>query len=448
MADAALSSGALKSALHAVLPMRPIGHRVDADIAVPGSKSITNRALLTGALADGDVTITGGLDADDSRYMADALRKLGFALETSPDRAVIRVRGLGGEIPAREADLSVGNAGTAMRFLAAVVCLGHGRYRLDGSAHMRRRPIGDLVDGLRELGVRARCELENGCPPVLIEAEGLPGGRIKVKGEHSSQYISAVLLAAPYARAPLEVEVTGEFVSKPFVELTRRVMEDFGVPTAKEGERLFRPAHGRRYRAGEYAVEGDATAATYFLAAAAILGGRVAVTNVRADSPQGDARFAGVLERMGCRVRRGFLPGGYGLEVSREPGSPLRAIAADLNDMPDTAQTAAAAALFAEGTTRLTNLANLRVKETDRLAALRAELTRLGARVEEGPDWIEIAPGERRAAVVETYDDHRMAMALALVGLGREGVAVRNPGCVSKTYPAYFRDLERLRGDA
>jgi 3-phosphoshikimate 1-carboxyvinyltransferase len=279
----------------------------------------------------------------------------------------------------------------------------------------------------------------------VLEANGLPGGLAQMDGSRSSQYVSAVLLAAPYAREPLSVEVVGEFVSRPYVELTLHAMKDFGVETAREGERIFRPAHGARYRAGEYAVEGDASAATYFLALPAILGGRVVVTNLRADSPQGDAAFAGLLGRMGCRVRRGFLPGGFGVEVSRDPSARLAPLEADLNDVPDVVQTLAAVALFADGRSRFTNIANLRLKETDRLAALHHELAHLGAEVTEGPDWLDVAPGHPCGSEVKTYDDHRMAMAMALIGLARPGVTILNPSCVAKTYPRYFEDLAKLR---
>ena len=429
----------------ATLPIRPIGGPVDLDIAVPGSKSITNRALIVGALADGPVTLSGALFADDTGYMVEALKALGFSIETDPAAGTIRLAGLGGRIPVARADLAVGNAGTAMRFLSAFVCLGQGHYRLDGGARMRERPIGDLIEGLRGLGVPARCELENGCPPVLVEASGLPGGKAQVDGGRSSQYSSALLMVAPYARQALEVQVTGEFVSRPYVELTLRVMSDFGVGTATEGARIYRPTHGARYHARAYAVEGDATAASYFLAAAAILGGRVAVTNLHADSSQGDVVFAQVLARMGCRVRQGFLSGDRGIEVSRDPGVPLRPVEVDLNDMPDVAQTLAAVTLFASGPSHILNVGNLRLKETDRLAALATELTRLGATVTEGADELVILPGAPREACVETYDDHRMAMALALVGLVHPGITIVNPACVAKTYPDFFADLDRLR---
>ena len=427
------------------LPIKPIGHPVDLELDVPGSKSITNRALVQAALADGPVMLTHALVADDTVYMVRALKDLGFQVEQDLKNLTVSVQGQGGRIPVDKASVFTGNAGTVMRFLSAAVCLGHGSYRLDGTERMRERPIADLTDALTAHGVQASCERNNGCPPVLIEARGLPGGRIKVDGSRSSQYLSGLLLAAPYALSPLELEVTGEFVSKPYVELTLRTMADFGVGAQTEGERLYRPFHGAKYRAGQYAIEGDASNATYFLAAAAILGGRVAVTNLRADSPQGDAGFAMVLERMGCRVRKGFLSGGKGIEVSRDPATPLKAVRVDLNHMPDVAQTLAAVAMFAQGTTEIINVGNLRIKETDRLKALATELARLGAEVEEGPDSIEITPSKNLDAAVDTYDDHRMAMALTLVGLGRSGVTIKDPACVGKTYPTYFQDVEKLR---
>lgn len=431
--------------LPAQLRIEPVRGPVDFEIAVPGSKSITNRALVLGALAQSPIVLTGALFADDTHYMMEALKTLGFSVSADPAALEIRIAGRGGEIPAREANLFVGNAGTVMRFLTSFVCLGHGAYRMDGTERMRQRPIDDLIEGLHGLGVKAQIEGQGGCPPVRIEADGLPGGRVQVSGSKSSQYVSGLLMVAPYAKAPLEVEVVGEFVSQPYVELTLRTMADLGVGTTSDGNRLYIPTHGARYRGGTYAIEGDASAASYWLAAAAILGGRAVVTNVRGDSPQGDAAFAKVLERMGCRVRTGFLAGDYGIEVARDPAVPLKAVHVDLNAMPDVAQTLAAVALFADGTTSMINIANLRIKETDRLSAVAAELTRLGAKVEEGSDFIEITPGPAREAVIQTYDDHRMAMAFSLVGLGRPGVTIDHPACVAKTYPHYFKDLERLR---
>ena len=427
------------------LPVQPIGGPIDVDIAVPGSKSITNRYLVMAALASGNVHLTGLLHSDDTVFMIDCLRTLGYAVRENWTSSTCMIEGRGGEIPARGAELYVGAGGTLMRFMSAFVSLGQGRFRLDGVPRMRERPIEDLLQGMRGIGVNARSELNNGCPPVIVEANGLPGGAVSIDGSRSSQYISAMLLIAPYAKARMPVTVTGNFVSRPYVELTLRCMSDFGVGTATEGERSYVPTHGVKYRPGAYDVEGDASNASYFLAAAAILGGRCCITNVRADSPQGDAAFADVLRRMGCRVRQGFLPGKRGIEISRDPKTPLKAVDADLNDMPDVVMTLAALCLFADGPSLIENVGNLRIKETDRLAAIAAELRRLGATVEEGPDSLEITPGPAKNALIETYDDHRMAMSMALVGLARPGVTIKNPSCVSKSYPRFFTDLEKLR---
>lgn len=432
------------STLPAELKIEPLKRPIDLDIAVPGSKSISNRYLAMSALAEGEVKLTGLLRSDDTHYMAEGLKALGFDVRPDWHANTCRVMGEGGRIPAKGAELFTGAAGTAMRFLSAFVTLGEGRFRIDGTARMRERPIEDLLQGLRLLGVNARSEFDNGCPPVIVEASGLPGGVTQIDGSRSSQYISAILQVAPYARTPMTIEVTGAFVSQPFVELTLKGMSDFGVLTATEGVRVYRPTHGVKYRSGTYAIEGDATAASYFLGAAAILGGRCCVTNVRANSAQGDARFADVLRRMGCKVRTGFLAGKRGIEVSRDPKTPLNAIDIDMNHMPDVVLTLAAVCLFAEGTSTIMNVGNLRIKETDRLDALANELRRIGAQIEVDEDSLEITPGKPLAAAVETYDDHRMAMSMALAGLGQEGVTLKNPACVSKTYPEFFTDLGKL----
>jgi len=432
--------------LPAELPIAPLQRPIDFDIAVPGSKSITNRFFVMSALADGKVNLTGVLRSDDTYYMTEGLKKLGFRVEANWDARTVQIWGEGGRIPAAGAELFVGAAGTVMRFLSAFVALGHGRFRLDGTPRMRQRPIEDLLQGLRLIGVNARSESNNQCPPVIVDADGLPGGKTVIDGSRSSQYISGMLLVASYAKQPMTVEVSGDFVSRPFVELTLKGMSDFGVLTATGGERVYRPTHGARYRAGTYDVEGDATAASYFLGAAAILGGRCCVTNVSADSAQGDAYFADVLGRMGCNVRKGFLAGNRGIEVSRDPRTPLKPIDADLNDMPDVVLTLAVVCLFANGPSSINNVGNLRIKETDRLKALATELRRLGAEIEEGDDYLDIKPSKPLDAKIDTYDDHRMAMAFALVGLGRPGVTIKDPSCISKTYPDYFEDLERLRG--
>lgn len=426
------------------LQIAPLRRPIDCDIAVPGSKSITNRYLAISALASGAVTLTGLLRSDDTHYMIDCLTKLGFDVRADWEAKTARIVGEGGRIPASGADLFVGAAGTVMRFLSAFVSLGQGRFRLDGTPRMRQRPIEDLLQGLRSLGVNAASEFNNGCPPVIVDANGLPGGTARIEGTRSSQYISAILLAAPYAKAPMTVEVTGQFVSRPFVDLTLKNMADFGVLTSTEGQRIYRPTHGVKYRRGTYEIEGDATAASYFLGAAAILGGRCCVTNVFSNSAQGDARFADILRRMGCRVQTGIRGDKRGIEVSRDPKTPLRPIDAEMNDMPDVVLTLAAVCLFAQGTSTIHNVGNLRIKETDRLAALATELRKVGATVEEGEDSLEITPGPPRAAALETYEDHRMAMSMSLVGLGQDGVTIKNPACVSKTYPDYFSDVGKL----
>lgn len=433
------------SCLPPELPIQPLSGPIDLDIAVPGSKSLTNRYLVMSALAQGKVLLSGILRSDDTVHMTQGLKALGFQVEPDWAARTCIIMGEGGNIPARGGDIFCGAAGTVMRFLSAFVSLGHGRFRLDGTQRMRERPIEDLLQGLRLMGVKASSELNNHCPPVLIEAGGLPGGRAAIDGSRSSQYVSAMLLVAPYAKNTMEVEVTGSFVSRPFVELTLKSMSDFGVLTRTEGERLYRPTHGVKYRPGNYEVEGDATAASYFLAAAAILGGRCCITNVAGDSAQGDAGFADVLRRMGCRVRRGMLAGKHGIEVIRDPKIPLQPIDADLNDMPDVVLTLAAVCMFAEGTSTILNVGNLRIKETDRLKALATELRRMGAEIDEGEDYLEITPRASLDAKIDTYDDHRMAMAMALVGLARPGITIKDPACVSKTYPDYFDDLARLK---
>lgn len=432
-------------ALPAQLRIEPIGHPIDLEIAVPGSKSITNRYLIMAALAEGQVRLSGVLRSDDTYYMCEGLRALGFQVDPDWDAQTCRIMGEGGRIPAKGAEIFVGAAGTVMRFLSAFVTLGHGRFRLDGTQRMRERPIEDLLQGLRLINVNAYSEQGNLCPPVIVEANGLVGGPTSIDGSRSSQYLSALLLVAPYAKLLTQIEVSGTFVSRPFVELTLKAMSDFGVTTSTHGERVYRPIHGAKYRPGRYEVEGDATAASYFLAAAAILGGRCCVTNVSADSAQGDSHFADVLRRMGCNVRKGFLAGNRGIEVSRDPKIPLQAVDADLNDMPDVVLSLAAVCMFAQGTSSIVNIGNLRIKETDRLKALATELGKLGAEIDEGDDYLEITPGAPKDAAIDTYDDHRMAMSMALVGLGRPGVTINAPSCVSKTYPNYFTDLERLR---
>jgi 3-phosphoshikimate 1-carboxyvinyltransferase len=411
---------------------------VEAEVHVPGSKSITNRALLVAALANGRSLLTGALVAEDAAVMVAALRTLGAQVEPdAADPSTIAVGGIGGRWPAAAADLDLALSGTSLRFLTAAVTLGEGRFRLDGTARMRERPIGDLIAALRELGVRVHADGDR-FPPVVVEAAGLPGGVASLAGDRSSQFLSGLLIAAPYARGPITVVVTGELQSRPFVDLTLDVMQAFGVDVEREGYERFtvRPS---AYVARRYGVEGDAMAAGYAWGLAALAGGRVRVLNVGSASRQGDKALLDVLARMGCEVTWDAASS----TLRAPPGGRLRGGTFDLNDLPDQAQTLAVLALAADAPVEIVRIGNLRIKETDRLRALATELRRLGAEVEERDDALRITPLERPPApvAIETYGDHRMAMAFALAGGRWPGVSIREPACVAKTYPGYFDDL-------
>ncbi|HZW27037.1 MAG TPA: 3-phosphoshikimate 1-carboxyvinyltransferase [Trueperaceae bacterium] len=412
--------------------------RLSGRVNVPGSKSLTNRALPLAALAQGTTTVTGALVAEDSEVMLRALQQLGVELEARGETVV--VHGAGGPLPASGATLDLRLSGTSLRFLTAVLAAGHGEYVLDGTARMRERPVGDLLDALGQLGADASGV--DGRPPVTLRASGLRGGAVRVRGDVSSQFLSGLLMAAPLASAPVSVEVEGELLSKPFVDMTLDVMAHFGVAARRDGYRRFElePAG---YVARDYRVEGDAMAAGYFWAAAAVTGGSVTVCNLGAGTRQGDARFAAVLEQMGCQVA--WTPDTVAVTGPRR----LRGGEFDLNDMPDQAQTLAVVGLFADAPVHVANVGNLRVKETDRLHAMAVELTRLGARVEEGDDSLTVWPlaSEPVAPVeLETYGDHRMAMALAVAGARLPNVVIKDPACVNKTYPRFFDDLLGLLG--
>jgi len=406
-------------------------------IRPPGSKSITNRALICAALAEGESELTGALDSEDTQVMAAALERLGIAVDRLIGSDVLRVRGCGGRIPAPSAELYLANSGTSIRFLTAVCCLGSGTFRLDGVRRMRERPIEDLLETLRQLGADARSELGNGCPPVIVQAQGLPGGTAEIAGTISSQFLSGVLMAAPCASEDVNLRVRGDLVSKPYVDMTIAVMRSFGVSVLCQDYRTFTIPAGRRYRAVRYAVEPDASAASYFFAAAAVSGGRVTVEGLSRRSLQGDVAFCDCLERMGCRVA-------YGEDSITVQGGPLRGIDVDMNAISDTAQTLAVTALFAEGPTTIRGIGHIRHKETDRIRALAVELRKLGADAEETEDGLVIRPRPLRSAVIETYRDHRMAMSFAIAGLKVPGVVILDPGCTAKTYPRFFQDFERL----
>jgi 3-phosphoshikimate 1-carboxyvinyltransferase len=409
-------------------------------VELPGSKSYTNRALPIAALARGRSVISGSLFSDDTRYMAGALRALGIAVDEDVAGERFVVDGADGGIPAEQADLYLGLSGTAMRFLCVMVAIGHGSYRLDGTARARQRPIAPLLTALTDLGVAARSEDGNGCPPVLVTANGCPGGRARMAGDISSQYFSGLLLASPYMRDGLDLEVEGALVSRPYLDITLNIMADFGVAVTRDGYERFRVAPGQRYQARDYRIEPDASNATYFLAAGAPPGGRVRVDGLGRHSAQGDIQFLATLEALGCTVHWGD----NNLEVQGPPQ--LHGAELDLADANDTAQTVAALAPFCSSPVTMRGLAHTRHQETDRVAAVTTELRKLGATVEEHADGWTIWPSTLHAADVATYDDHRMAMAFSLVGLRVPGVRLENPECVAKTFPDFFQRFAALTG--
>ena len=451
------------------LEIIPLKNPPRTTIVVPGSKSITNRALVLGALlAKGFAyAIRGALRSEDTEIMIDCLRVLGFRVLVDWQEEMVCVSSGLEEpiIPAAQADLFVGNSGTCMRFLTAMVSLGVGRYRLDGVPRMRERPIEDLLSALQQLGVHARSENNNGCPPVIVEAHGLDGGRTKIKGNISSQFLSGLLLAAPHAKTEVVIDIDGPLVSRPYVDMTVKMLHRLGyfilddyasgqlkvlssrardldpdVITKKIDSAAFHDGFDPRRHTllQDYQVEPDASAASYFAGAAAITGGAITVPGLADNSIQGDMRFFDLLEEMGCRIERNEA----GITVH---GGPLTGIDADMNEISDTVMTLAVVACFAEGPTTIRNVAHIRHKETDRLTALATELRRIGAEVEELADGLTITPRPLHGTAIETYDDHRMAMSMSLVGLRVPGVVIKNPGCVGKTYPRFFEDLEKLR---
>ncbi|MBT3389662.1 MAG: 3-phosphoshikimate 1-carboxyvinyltransferase [Chloroflexi bacterium] len=419
------------------ITITPIPQPLAARVRVPGSKSHTNRALLVAALASGQTVLENALFSDDSRYFAAALTGLGFDVHLDEPRRTITVTGLGGEIPAPQADLYIGNAGTAARFLTAMLTLGSGQFILDGEPRMRQRPIGDLVVALNKLG--AQVVAPTGCPPVSIRANGLPGGKTSIRGDTSSQYLSGLLMTAPYAQISVEIEVRGPLYSRPYIDLTLGVMADFGVDVQRVDYERFCVPLGQYKTPERYAIESDASAASYFFAAPAICGGWVEVEHLSRKARQGDIAFLDVLAEMGCIVTESPA-------AIRVTGPlRLRGVDVDMADIPDTAQTLAAIAPFAETPTTIRGIASARHKETDRIAATCSELSRLGVRVDEHPDGMTIYPCNAvRPARIQTYNDHRMAMAFALVGLRALGIEIENPACVAKTFPDYFDVLGQL----
>ena len=423
------------------LPIQPLDRPIDAVAEVPGSKSYTNRALIVAAMAEGTSVLRHALRSEDTEHMADSLRRLGIRVD-EPEPDSFRVEGQGGRIPASSAELFVGNAGTATRFLTAFLGLGHGSYLVDGIERMRKRPIQPLLDALQALGVDAVSVNGTGCPPVRVTANGVVGGEIRMPGDQSSQYFSALLQIGPLTQGGLVIHVEREMVSKPYIDLTADVMAAFGATMERDPDyRLLRVPGGQKYTGREYVVEPDASNASYFFGAAAVTGGRVRVPHLGRGSKQGDLQLLYALEQMGCGVIRGddFI------EV--QGPERLRAIQVDANAYSDMAQTLYALAPFADGVTEVRNVEHSRLQECDRIGASATELRRLGQDVEEFPDGLRITPRPVTPAIVQTYNDHRMAMAFALVGLKSPGVVIADPGCTRKTFPDYWQRLERLRAN-
>mgnify|MGYP001413888444 CR=1 FL=1 len=418
----------------------PAAGTVRGSIVLPGSKSYTNRALPIAALADGTSLLRGALESDDTRYMVEALRALGVVVRADWEAGEIEVEGTGGRIAVDSADLFLGNSGTSMRFLTALAALARGRIRLDGVGRMRQRPLAPLIDGLASLGVAIRSA--SGCPPVEINADGLPGGTVTMRGDLSSQYFSALAMVLPYADGPLDVAVEGNLVSKPYIDMTTGTMASFGVELHHDGYRRLWVEPGQRYVARTYDIEPDASAASYFYALAAVSGGSITVEHLPPTSAQGDLRFVDVLEAMGCRVERGADA------VTVHGPKQLRGIDVDMNAISDTVQTLAAIAPFADAPTTIRNVGHIRLKETDRIAAVAAELRRAGIRVDEREDGLTIYPGTPLPTTIQTYDDHRMAMSFAVMATRVPGTSIADPGCVAKTVPGYWGLLLPLLGAA
>lgn len=422
----------------------PLTKPIKAVVELPGSKSITNRALPIAALAQGTTTLTGVLFSDDTRHFMNALKQLGFVIEVDEENHRVIIQGQGGDwtVPQEEQTLSIGNSGTTARFLTAMLTLGVGTYRIDGIERMRQRPIQDLLVALQELGADVRSEYQNGCPPILITANGLPGGKAHIAGNKSSQYLSAILMSAPYAARGVEIEVVGELLSAPYIEMTVRMMEAFGVHVQTELGNRFLISPRQQYIGREYAIEPDASSASYFFAAAAIVGGEVTINGIGTQSLQGDAQFPALLEQMGCSVEWNESS----ITVRSPEVGRLRGIDVDLNEMSDTTMTLAAVAAFAHSPTTIRNIGHIRIKETDRILATVTELRKLGVVVEEWSDAMRIHPPKAwYPAKINTYDDHRMAMAFSLIGLRVPGITIMDPECVSKTFPNFFHVLEQLR---
>lgn len=421
------------------LTLQPI-NKIQGEVNLPGSKSVSNRALLLAALAKGTTRLTNLLDSDDIRHMLNALTTLGVQFQLSEDKTECVVEGLGQPFSVSEpVELFLGNAGTAMRPLAAALCLGEGEYVLTGEPRMKERPIGHLVTALQDAGADIEYLENENYPPLKIVGTGLKSGTVSIDGSISSQFLTAFLMSAPLAEGEVRINIEGDLVSKPYIDITLHIMKQFGVNVINNDYQEFVIPAGQHYVApGDFLVEGDASSASYFLAAAAIKGGEVKVTGIGKNSIQGDIQFADALEKMGAEIE-------WGDDYVIARAGKLKGIDMDYNHIPDAAMTIATTALFAEGTTAIRNVYNWRVKETDRLSAMATELRKVGAEVEEGEDYIIVKPvPQLKHAAIDTYDDHRMAMCFSLVALSDTPVTINDPKCTSKTFPDYFDKLKSL----
>ena len=421
------------------IEIRPISGPVSASVTLPGSKSITNRAMIIAALAAGRSVLRDALFSDDTRYMAESLDRLGIQVESDLDNQTFTIDGRGGVIPADQANLFIGNSGTSARFLTALVSLGSGQYEIDGIERMRQRPIGPLLDALGQLGVDARSRDGTGCPPITVRGGGFSGGAVQMPGDTSSQYFTALLMVAPVTSRGIELSVNGDLVSKPYIDMTIATMRDFGVEVRSDDYREFIVPGGQSYLSRDYAIEPDASAASYFFALAAATGSKVLVSNLGRHSVQGDVAFVDTLERMGCVVERDD----HWIRVTGPER--LGGIDVDMNAISDTMPTLAAIAPLADGRVIIRNVEHVRHKETDRITAVVTELRRAGINVEERQDGLTIHPGRPHPTVVRTYDDHRMAMSFAILGCVVPGITIDQPGCVAKTFPDFFERLETVR---
>ncbi len=416
-----------------MIEIKPL-QKCAAVVSIPGSKSYTHRALITSSLADGVSFLTNALRSEDTLYTAQGLEKMGIKITW--EKEGVRVQGKGGSFKKGVENIYLGNSGTSMRFLTALAALREGRTCLDGSMRLRERPMGELLKALSALKVKAYALNNNGCAPIIIDSQGLGGGKVVIKGMESSQFLSALLLVSPYSQREMVIEVEGRLASQPYVEMTREVMSAFGVEVLGNFP-IFYVRHGQHYTPQNYLIDGDASNASYFWAAAALTKGRIEVANLRPDSAQGDLKFLELLQRMGCQIKRKEK----GIEVQ---GAALKGIEADMNSMPDVVPTLAVLGAFAAGETIISNIEHLRYKESDRVKAVANELRKMGVQVAEGRDWLKITGGQIHGAEIETYQDHRLAMSFAIAGLVVPGIKIKGDECVAKSFPDFWEKLREL----